>query len=285
MAPHCPGQVVYFAIDGRQEVLARHLAAGGRGVLVEDGWIVLAEFSRREPLIALEATPSTCGGRVAFQVENVLAAAAAAWLLDLPREAIRQGLASFAGDDTQAPGRFNVFTVTCKPPSPERESGQSPDRLLATVVVDYAHNASALAAVAQAVENLPHGRRIITFSGCNRHDTDVLRQGEILGRSFDRIILYEDRDHSDRADGELNSLLRQGIRAGGSPEVVEYPSEPEALAAAMAELRPGDLLVLGAESIEKAIETVRAHNPEGTRCASQGAALGQKLLSPRPVSR
>jgi cyanophycin synthetase len=244
MAEHCRGQVVYFARDSSGPsgpLLARHLAAGGRAVLVRDGCIVLAEGARAEPLIALDATPMTHGGRVGFQVENAMAAAAATWLLDVPRHAMRAGLASFVTSAQQAPGRFNVFALKD-----------------AVVIVDYAHNASALAALAEAVHNFPYQRKSIVYCACNRRDDDVIRQGEVLGASFDRVILYQDRGNSDRCDGELNALLRRGIAEGSRVrEVVEYSGEIEAIEAALAGLCRGELLVVGAESIVEAVELVR----------------------------
>ena len=56
----------------------------------------------------------------------MLAAAAATWALGLPADTIRAGLETFTGDASQSPGRFNVL----------HKGG-------ATVIVDYAHNASA----------------------------------------------------------------------------------------------------------------------------------------------
>src|SRR5262249_53368440 len=167
----------------------------------------------------------THGGGVAFQVENVLAAAAAAWALGLPLEAVRAGLESFRGDAAQLPGRFNVF----------RADG-------ATVVVDYAHNPSAAAALVAALEQLPCRRRSLVFTGCNRDDAAVVEMGEALGGAFDRVILYEDRGHSGRADGELNGLLRRGLAAGKRvAEVTEVPGEMEAVDAALGSASPGEV--------------------------------------------
>ncbi len=62
----------------------------------------------------------------------------------------------------------------------------------------------------EAVEHFPHKRRTVVFAGCNRRDSDVVRQGEILGAGFDRVVLYRDQGNRDRKDGELNALLRRG---------------------------------------------------------------------------
>jgi cyanophycin synthetase len=211
-------------------------------VLARGGAAVLAEGGREEVLLPLGRVPLTHGGGVAFQVENVLAAAAAAWALGLPLEAVRAGLESFRGDAAQLPGRFNVF----------RADG-------ATVVVDYAHNSSAVAALVAALEQLPCRRRSLVFTGCNRDDAAVVEMGEALGGAFDRVILYEDRGHSGRADGELNALLRRGLAAGKRvAEVTQVPGEMEAVDAALGSAVPGELVVLGIESIEQVLGLLQA---------------------------
>jgi cyanophycin synthetase len=237
MAEHCPGEVIWFARRDDLALVAAHRDAGGRAVLVRGGAIVLARGSQEEELIPLARVPLTHEGRVGFQVENVLAATAALWAIGLPQKAIRAGLESFVGDPARMPARFNVF-----------ESNG------ATVVVDFPHNSMALEALIAAAEAFPHERRVIVFAGCNRRDSDVIRQGEILGDGFDRIILYEDRGNQDRRDGELNALLKQGL-AGRSraAELVELPSETAAIDVALADLRPGDLVILGVEALEASL--------------------------------
>jgi cyanophycin synthetase len=241
MASHCPGKVTYFARNPAHPVLVAHRAAGGRAVFPRDGSIVLAEGAREDVLISLNRVPLTHQGRVAFQVDNVLAACAAAWALGLPADTVRAGLASFAGDARQVPGRFNLLPA-----------GD------ATVIVDYAHNPSALAALVASLDQFPHRRRSLVFTGSNRRDEDVVQMGAIVGDGFDRVILYEDRGNNDRADGELKGLLRRGLAAGNRvAEVTEAGEELEAVTAALEDLRPGDLTVLGIESIDEVLALVR----------------------------
>jgi cyanophycin synthetase len=204
---------------------------------------VLAEGDREEVLAPLTSVPLTHDGRAGFQVENVLAACAAVWSLALPLDAIRTGLASFTGDARQVPGRFNVF----------RAGG-------ATVIADYAHNPSALSALVESLAAFPHRRRALVFTACNRRDADVLAMGRIIGDGFDRVLLYEDRDNRDRADGELNVVLRRGIAAGRRvTDTIEMPGERPAIEAALGDLHTGDLLVIGVESIEETLALLASH--------------------------
>src|SRR5207249_3095236 len=109
MAPQCPGSVVFFARDVRNPVLSAHLDQGGRGVFVRHDAVVLAEGDNETVLIPLARVPLTHRGRIDFQVENVLAASAAAWSLRLPLEAVVDVLEVFTSDIQQTPGRFNVL--------------------------------------------------------------------------------------------------------------------------------------------------------------------------------
>lgn len=91
LAELCDGGVIYYAVDERNPILAGHRAEGGRVVFARDGRIVLAEGGLETPLIALETMkPST----VKYP-ENVLAAVAAAWALDVPSDLLCGGLRAF----------------------------------------------------------------------------------------------------------------------------------------------------------------------------------------------
>jgi cyanophycin synthetase len=243
MAAHCPGTVIHFARDAEHPVVVAHRRTGGRAVFVRDGAIVLAEGEREDVLIPLARVPLTHEGRIGFQVENTLAAVGAAWSLGVQLGVIRSGLESFSGDARQVPGRFNVHQTRG-----------------ATVVVDYAHNPSALSALVGSLSCFPHARRSIVFASGNRRDEDVIEMGTIMGSAFDRVVLYADEGASDRNGGELNALLRKGLTAGGRvSETFETANEREAITAAFRDLRSGDLLVIGVEAIEEALACVQSH--------------------------
>lgn len=243
MASECRGEVIWFSRDPDHPRILRQWEQGGRALFVREGAIVLLNGGVEEPLVLLSRVPLTYGGRVGFQVENTLAATGAVWALGLSIDAMRYGLESFAGDPDQMPARFNVWEVDG-----------------ATVVVDFPHNAMALEALVESAERIAHERRVIVFAGCNRRDADVVRQGEILGDGFDRVILYEDQGNQDRRDGELNALLREGFAGRGrAKELVEVVGELEAIELALRELRPGDLLILGVERIEASLEFIRQY--------------------------
>jgi cyanophycin synthetase len=251
MAAHCPGRVIYFAQDGDDPVILRHRAGKGRAAFARDGHLILAEGGQEIPLVSLDDVPLTHGGRIGFQVENALAAAAAVWALGVPCQAIRVGLESFSPDMSKVPGRFNLLEVNG-----------------ATVIVDYGHNASALASVLDAVAQLPHPRRLAVYSTAgDRRDCDMIRQGELLGDAFDHIILYEDHYLRGRKEGEIMGLFRRGLNSGSRvEEIEEVRGAVKAIEAGLAAVKPGELLLIQADEIDETMQFVeRCIAAEGAR--------------------
>jgi cyanophycin synthetase len=248
MAAHCPGTVIFFAQDSDHPVIVQHRADNGRAVFVRDGHLTLADGDQEIPLISLEDVPLTHGGRIGFQVENALAAAAAAWGLGIPCQAIRVGLESFSPDLKKVPGRFNLLEVN-----------------EATVIVDYGHNASALACVLDAIEQFPHLRRLAVYSTAgDRRDCDIVRQGELLGDAFDHVILYEDHYLRGRKEGEIIALFRRGLESGGRvEEVEEVRGAVKAIEAGLVAVRPGELLLIQADEIDETVEFVQRYIAAG----------------------
>ncbi len=195
MAPHCPGSVLFFAIDGNHPVIERHRNAGGRAVFIRDGRIILAVAAQETPLMPVADIPLTLGGIVGFHIENALASVAAAWCLGVSPDVIRERAATFAADVGKVPARFNILEIEG-----------------AKVIVDYGHNVHALSAVIDVIDKFPHARRAVVYTTAgDRRNSDMLLQGEMLGAAFDRVILYEDHYLRGRPKGEIIAILREGV--------------------------------------------------------------------------
>ncbi|WP_026640469.1 cyanophycin synthetase [Bordetella petrii] len=230
MAPLCDGEVIFFGRDPALPAIAAQLAQGRRAVFLRAGAIVLAAGSHEAALADIASVPLTHGARVAFQVENVLAAVAAAWALDVPEAIIRAGIEAFDSEQADAPWQFTLF-----------------ERGGATVVVDAAHNASALRALLDAVAQFPAARRHAVYAaGADRRDAELIEQGGLLAGAFDRIVLYDDVTvASRRAPGQARALLRQGIgQHGRRPQVHDEPDHASAIDTVLGHIRPGDFVLL-----------------------------------------
>lgn len=237
MAINCPGSVTFFAADRQHPIMATHRAQGKRVVYVEGDFLIAAE-GKTQHKIALADIPITRNGSIGFQVENVMAAVAAAWGANTSWEGIRQGLRTFANDSDNAPGRFNLFNYKG-----------------ATIIADYGHNPDAIAALVRAVDTMPAKRRSVVISGAgDRRDQDITQQTVILGDAFDEVILYQDQCQRGRADGEVLALLRQGLQdAKRTSKVQEIYGEFIAIDSALDALNSGDLCLILVDQVEEAL--------------------------------
>lgn len=102
MAGYCDGEVIYFAREGVLPAVDDHLEKGGRAVLVKDGSILLCRGADEIVLLKLAAVPMSADECNLSQLENVLAAVAAAWALGISTSLIRAGIATFEVADISA---------------------------------------------------------------------------------------------------------------------------------------------------------------------------------------
>ena len=98
MAPLCDGEVIYFSFDPECPALAAHREAGKRAVIARYGQIMLASGQGEVALTRLADVPLTGGGQNRQQVENILAAVAAAWSLGISQDVMRTGIETYFAD-------------------------------------------------------------------------------------------------------------------------------------------------------------------------------------------
>ena len=168
-------------------------------------------------------------------VYNIVGAAAAAYTQDCSGEAIAKGITKL----TRVPGRFE--RVDCKQPF--------------TVVVDYAHTDDALrnlnALARDFVQQAGQKGRVITVFGCGG-DRDRAKRplmGEAAGKGSDFVILTSDNPRSEDPIAIINDAL-VGLQRSGA----RYSTEPDrktAIAMAIREARPGDIVLLAGKGHEK----------------------------------
>jgi UDP-N-acetylmuramoyl-L-alanyl-D-glutamate--2,6-diaminopimelate ligase len=172
-------------------------------------------------------------GRV--NVYNILAAAAACSARGCASSAIASGVASL----DHVPGRFQ--RVDCGQPF--------------TVVVDYAHTDDALRNLtALAREFVMRGggtARVVTVFGCGG-DRDRAKRplmGEAAGRGSDFVVLTSDNPRSEDPRAIINDAV-VGLQKTGVKYTVEVDRR-KAIALAISEARPGDIVLLAGKGHEK----------------------------------
>ena len=170
---------------------------------------------------------------------------------------------SFAADIDHVPGRFNLLEVNG-----------------AAVVVDYGHNVSSLAAMIDALKQFPHERRIAVYTAAgDRRDVDMIRQGELLGEAFDRVVLYEDHYVRGRQPGEIMRRFQEGLILGDRvTQVEEIFGAVKAIEAVLSTLSPGDLVLLQADTVDETVDYVKkylsTHKTAREVCLCEALATG-----------
>jgi cyanophycin synthetase len=242
LAMRSPGDVVLFSNDAENPAVVEHLARAGIAVLVERDTFVVRRGRLRIPIAAVREVPLMMGGAAKFQRGNILAAIATAYVQGIRYDDIRAGLVSFFPSPALTPGRLNLMRV-----------GRG--RLL----VDYAHNAAAVAGLMEFVTALDAGRRVgVIAAPGDRRDADIRELGKLTA-AFDHVIIKEDTDRRGRETGEIASLLREGLEAGGlSHSAIDVVNdELEAVDRAVAMLGDRDIAVVLADDVAAVLEHLR----------------------------
>jgi cyanophycin synthetase len=158
---------------------------------------------------------------------------------------IRAGLLSFFPSPALTPGRLNLMRV-----------GRG--RLL----VDYAHNAAAVAGLMDLVTSLDANRRIgVIAAPGDRRDEDIRELGRLCA-VLDHVIIEEDEDLRGRAPGEVAALVREGLIAGGmnEAEIEIADNELAAVDRAVELLDDRDIGVVLADDVPGVLEHLRGRS-------------------------
>ena len=166
-------------------------------------------------------------------VYNLLAASAAAMARGLSLDQVAQGAASL----DFVPGRFQ--SVDC---------GQR-----FAVVVDYAHTDDALRNIIAVAREFvsPAGGRVITMFGCggDRDRTKRPLMGHAAGSGSDVVVLTSDNPRGEDPLAIIDQVL-PGL-SGTSATVIIEPDRRHAIELAIAQAKPGDLVLLAGKGHEK----------------------------------
>ncbi|MCQ0011820.1 Mur ligase family protein [Actinomadura madurae] len=236
----------FFAPAADAPVLADHVRAGGTGYHVADGWLTEARGDRATRILPAHEVAGSSGGRAEHVIANALAASAAARALGVPVEVVARALRSF-DPHTRNPGRGCVYQV-----------GDNP------VLVDYAHNPAAVAAVGAFVQRRwgAAGVAAVTLPG-DRSDELVGETARALAGTFGRVVVYEDEDLRGRRSGEMTRLIVQGLRER-RPDVRHHPAGDlkGALTSALDMAGPGEPVLLLYEKLEPVTELLETLGAE-----------------------
>ncbi len=224
--------ILWFSLDAANPVVRQALAAGGEACLLDRSALVLMRGGDRTEITTVEEVPVTFGGAARHNVANALAAIGMASAIGIPAEAMATGLRRVGNDPEANPGRANLF---------ERDGVR--------VLLDYAHNPHGLAALLDIARTFPAERRLLVIGQAGDRDDEALRDFARAALPFqpDRIVVKELPEMlRGRQPGEVPAILEDELRRLGVPaeRIERADSELEGVEMALAEARPGDLVVL-----------------------------------------
>jgi UDP-N-acetylmuramoyl-L-alanyl-D-glutamate--2,6-diaminopimelate ligase len=182
-----------------------------------------------------------------FNRENAIGAALAARALGVDGEAIRRGIESVVG----VPGRFESI-----------DEGQP-----FSVIVDYAHTPDSLANVLGTARALGDGRLVAVFgAGGDRDRSKRPLMGRVVAELADRAILTSDNPRSE--DPEAIAADVAAGTLGGLELVLDRRA---AIELALADARPGDVVVIAGRGAEPEQELASGKIPFDDRDAAREA--------------
>lgn len=173
-----------------------------------------------------------------FNVSNALAALAVCELLEVPVEAVREGLSH-----VHVPGRMETYTAGEK-----------------TVIVDYAHNGMALESLLRSVKTDYPAAPITVVFGCTGDKGLDRREGmgRAAGEYADAIILTEDDPGSEEVEAICAEIGSHITPLGKSYTVI--PDREKAIQTAIQTAPENAVVILAGKGSE--MEQKRKNGPE-----------------------
>ncbi|MEK7518303.1 MAG: UDP-N-acetylmuramate--L-alanine ligase [Patescibacteria group bacterium] len=175
-------------------------------------------------------------------VRNVLAAICVAHALSIPFAVVQRGVAAF-------PGTWRRFE-------------QRGEWHGATIIDDYAHHPTEIAASLQAARQAFPGRRLISIFQPHLHSRTIAFASNFAKvlRTSDQVILLDVYDVAGREDGPKADIDALANAIG--PRTVRVSNVQAALQAAANLVQPGDvILTLGAGDITHFADLAQKENP------------------------
>ena len=126
------------------------------------------------------------------------------------------------------------------------------------LLCDYAHNAAGLRAISKFVEKIDARPKVGIIAGVgDRRDEDTIELGEVAAKTFDEIIVRQDRNLRGRTEQEIIDLLMKGIHnVDANKKVKVIPKEPEAIDYAFQHAKPGSFIVICSDVVPDALEQI-----------------------------
>jgi UDP-N-acetylmuramyl tripeptide synthase len=222
--------ICWFALSPDHPLVAAHTAEGALAVSVIDDQFARFDGSSWQTLCAVSDAPLTLDGAARHNVANALGAIGLVHALGVEDAAIVRGLKAMTAADN--PGRCNIYDVDG-----------------VEVLVDFAHNPQGMAAIFELASRRPATKRHLAFAQAgDRPNASLIEQAQVAWQHgfatfhVSELATY----HRGRAYREVFGVLHDALVECGahSGSIFHYDEEVDALDAALAAAKPGELVVM-----------------------------------------
>lgn len=236
--------VAFFSMDENNPRVVKHCKAGGYAAVFENGYITIMKGTWKIRVIKVSEVPVTYGGKAIHNIMNCLPAVLSTYFWrNIEIEDIKLALQTFVPSSTQTPGRLNMFQF---------KNFQ--------FLVDFAHNPAGLELLCDFISKLDGEPKVGIISGTgDRRDEDIKELGRISGRSFDEIIIRQDKNLRGRTAEEIVNLLVEGINETKTKDIpieIIY-NEKEAIMHAYNNAKHGSLITIMCDVVAEALDLIK----------------------------
>ncbi len=242
------GVLVWFSLSPDNPVIEKHVANGGTAFVLYGDTLVKFEAGEREPICRDDEIPIALGGVARHNVANALAAAALTHAMGIDVSNIRKGLTSMRQDEN--PGRCNLYSL----------DGYK-------VLIDFAHNPAAMAALFDMARAVPAERRALCFGQAGDRTDELIRglARDAWSIGLERVFVSElAKYHRGREHGDVFAIIRDELKKQGAADaqIVHNEEELESFDAALDWAQPGDLIIMlalgGAKPVQERLRALGA---------------------------
>ena len=240
---------IVYGLTAGSDVTAREIHLGPKSTA----------FTLRTPVGEIDITSSLVG---AFNVSNILAAAAAGIALGVDLPTIRRGVKSLEG----VPGRLERI-----------DEGQD-----FVAIVDFAHTPNALHEALETVRGLaaPAGRVVVVFGSAGLRDPDKrMMMGRVAGDLADLVIITAEDPRTESLSSIMAACLTGAIDQGKheGEDIWCVADRGQAILTACQLARAGDVVVVCGKGHEQSMCFGTTEHPWDDRQALRLGLRGKAL--------
>jgi cyanophycin synthetase len=237
--------IALFSMDEKNPRIISHTKSGGYAAVLENGYITIMKGTWKIRVVKVTEVPVTYGGKALHNIMNCLPAVLSTYFWrNIAIEDIRLALQTFVPSAAQTPGRLNMFEFKHF-----------------KFLVDFAHNPAGLELLCDFVGKMEGTPKVGIISGTgDRRDEDIKELGRISGRSFDEIIIRQDKNLRGRTAEEIVQFLVEGInetKPKDIPITIIY-KEKDAIMHAYHHAQPGSLITIMCDVVTEALDLIKA---------------------------